>query len=65
MPLVQELLGYMGVEPGRIRFDWVSASESGRFAQVVADLTEAVRALGPYGGPCQSPCPRFQRTSSP
>ena len=32
MPLVQDLLGYLGVEPGRIRFDWVSASESGRFA---------------------------------
>lgn len=48
MPLAQELLQYLGVEPGRIRFDWVSAAESGRFAQVVQSLTEQVRALGPY-----------------
>ena len=48
MPLVQELLQYLGLEPERIRFDWVSAAESGRFAQVVQSLTEQVRALGPY-----------------
>jgi F420-non-reducing hydrogenase iron-sulfur subunit len=48
MPLAQELLEYMGVEPGRVRFDWVSAAESGRFAQVVQSLTEQVRALGPF-----------------
>jgi len=48
MPLAQELLEYMGVEPARIRFDWVSAAESGRFAQVVQSLTEQVRALGPF-----------------
>jgi F420-non-reducing hydrogenase iron-sulfur subunit len=48
MPLAQELLNYMGVEPGRIRFDWVSAAESGRFAEVVQSLTEQVRALGPF-----------------
>jgi len=48
MPLAQELLQYLGLEPERIRFDWVSAAESGRFAQVVQSLTEQVRALGPY-----------------
>jgi coenzyme F420-reducing hydrogenase delta subunit len=48
MPLAQELLAYMGVEPGRVRFDWVSAAESGRFAQIVQSLTEQVRALGPF-----------------
>jgi coenzyme F420-reducing hydrogenase delta subunit len=48
MPLAQDLLDFMGVEPERIRFDWVSASESSRFAQMVSELTEAVRRLGPY-----------------
>jgi F420-non-reducing hydrogenase iron-sulfur subunit len=48
MPLAQELLDFMGVEPARIRFDWVSAAESGRFAQVVQSLTEQVRAVGPF-----------------
>jgi F420-non-reducing hydrogenase iron-sulfur subunit len=48
MPLAQELLQYLGIEPERIRFDWVSAAESGRFAQVVQSLTDKVRALGPF-----------------
>ncbi len=47
LPLLREFLGYLGIEPERVRIDWVSASESGRFAQVVQELTEKVRALGP------------------
>ena len=65
MPLAQELLGFLGVAPGRIRFDWVSASESGRFAQVVAELTEAVRALGPYGRPAPIVCPTLPTECEP
>lgn len=51
LPLAQDLLAHLGVEPDRIRFDWVSASESARFAGVVAELTDAVRRLGPYPRP--------------
>ncbi len=49
LPLLRDFLGYLGIEPERVRIDWVSASESGRFAQVVQELTEEVRALGPLG----------------
>ncbi len=45
--LLKSLLDYMGVEPGRVQFSWVSASEGIRFAQVVKEVTESVRALGP------------------
>jgi F420-non-reducing hydrogenase iron-sulfur subunit len=65
MPLVQELLGYLGVEPGRIRFDWVSASESGRFAEVVSEVTEAVRKLGPYGRPSPIAVPMLPTDIAP
>jgi coenzyme F420-reducing hydrogenase delta subunit len=49
LPLLREFLGYLGIEPDRVRIDWVSASESGRFAEVVQELTAKVRALGPMG----------------
>lgn len=45
--VMRELLVFVGVEPERIRLDWVSASEGARFAKVVGEFTEAVRRLGP------------------
>ncbi|MHC4581111.1 MAG: hydrogenase iron-sulfur subunit, partial [Planctomycetota bacterium] len=36
-----------GIEPERFRLEWVSASEGPRFAEVITDMTENVRALGP------------------
>ncbi|MCE5259954.1 MAG: hydrogenase iron-sulfur subunit [Chloroflexi bacterium] len=45
--LLQRYLEYLGVEPGRVQFSWVSASEGARFAEVVTQVTESVRALGP------------------
>ncbi|MCX5676581.1 MAG: hydrogenase iron-sulfur subunit, partial [Planctomycetota bacterium] len=41
------LLEDFGLEPERFRLEWVSASEGPRFAQVMTDMVEAVRALGP------------------
>jgi F420-non-reducing hydrogenase iron-sulfur subunit len=45
--LLKSLLEYVGVEEGRVQFAWVSAAEGGKFAQLIADVTESVRALGP------------------
>jgi len=45
--LAKNLLEYVGVEPGRVQFSWVSASEGGRFAALIAQVTEDVRKLGP------------------
>jgi F420-non-reducing hydrogenase small subunit len=36
-----------GIEPARLRLAWASASEGERFARIVTELTEALRALGP------------------
>lgn len=47
MPLLKRLLKEYGIEPERIRLEWVSASEGQRFAEVVNAITEDVRALGP------------------
>jgi F420-non-reducing hydrogenase iron-sulfur subunit len=45
--LLKPLLAQMGVDPRRVRLEWVSASEGERFAHVVREFTEEVRALGP------------------
>lgn len=41
------LLEDFGLEPDRFRLEWVSASEGAKFAEVMQDYTEKVRALGP------------------
>ena len=41
------MLDDLGIERDRYRLEWISASEGGRFAQVMKDFTERVRALGP------------------
>jgi len=37
----------IGMEPERVRLEWISASEGGKFAALVREMTEQVRQLGP------------------
>lgn len=45
--LLKKLLSTAGIEPERVQFTWVSASEGGRFASVVTDVTDKVKKIGP------------------
>ena len=45
--ILSRLLDYVGLEKGRVTFTWISASEGGRFAELVTEITEAIRKLGP------------------
>ena len=45
--LLKSLLDFVGIEEGRIQFSWVSASEGVKFARLIAEVTEKVKALGP------------------
>ncbi|MBM3152455.1 MAG: hydrogenase iron-sulfur subunit [Chloroflexi bacterium] len=47
IPALHALMTYAGLEPERLRLDWVSASEGERFSKIATEFTEAVRALGP------------------
>ena len=38
---------YMGIEPGRLHFSWISSAESTKFVEVAREVTSAVKALGP------------------
>jgi len=44
---IELMLEDFGIEPERFRLEWVSASEGPKFAEVVANMTETVRSLGP------------------
>jgi F420-non-reducing hydrogenase iron-sulfur subunit len=46
-PLLKHVLKDYGVDDDRVRLEWVSASEGQHFADIVTDMTERVRALGP------------------
>ena len=50
VPLLRNLLGYVGINPERLRLDWVSAAEAPKFARVTKEFVEAVRELGPLSG---------------
>lgn len=45
--LLQKYIQQMGIESGRLRLEWISASEGKQFAQLVNEMTEQVRHLGP------------------
>jgi len=44
---LKKILGYAGIEPERLRLEWISASEGERFAEVVKEFTETIRGLPP------------------
>ena len=48
MALLKKTLSQLGIEDERVRLDWVSASEGDRFVSIVDDMTEKIRALGPF-----------------
>jgi F420-non-reducing hydrogenase iron-sulfur subunit len=49
--LIQRTCTDLGIEPERVRLEWISASEGERFAGVVDEMTEQVRVLGPLRWP--------------
>lgn len=48
VPILIKLLEQFGIEPQRLRLEWVSASEGDRFAALVNEMTEQIRELGPF-----------------
>lgn len=46
--LFRELLDVLGFDLRRIHFTWISAAEGKKWQQVIIDITEQTRQLGPY-----------------
>lgn len=51
--LLRRMMEDMGIEPERLRLEWISASEGDRVKKVVNEMTEQIRALGPLRLPEQ------------
>ncbi len=45
--LLKKTLEEFGIEPERLRLEWVSASEGDKFAAVVRDMVAQIKKLGP------------------
>jgi len=45
--LLRKMLRQFGVEPERVRLEWISASEAERSRDVTTQFTEQIRQLGP------------------
>ena len=45
--LLRRVLKDYGIEPERLRLEWISASEGDKFAAVVRDMVDEVKKLGP------------------
>jgi F420-non-reducing hydrogenase iron-sulfur subunit len=48
--MFRELCNFVGLQPERLHFSWVSAAEGAKFVDVVTKVTEAVRSVGPFPG---------------
>ncbi len=44
---MKPFLGAVGIQPERLRLEWIGASEGPKFAETVRSFTETVRGLGP------------------
>jgi F420-non-reducing hydrogenase iron-sulfur subunit len=45
--MLKKLLEQFGLEPERLRLEWVSASEGSRFATIIKDMVNEIKKLGP------------------
>ena len=45
--MTRELTRILGLEPARLRLEWISSAEGVRFAEVAREFTEQIKSLGP------------------
>ncbi len=44
--MARSLIALLGIEPQRLRLEWISAAEGARFAKIVSEFTDQIRELG-------------------
>jgi len=45
--VLSEMMDELGLEKGRLRLEWISATEGERFASIIKEMVEQVKKLGP------------------
>lgn len=43
----EALVDVLGIEPERLRLEWISSAEGTKFAEVATKFTEVIQSLGP------------------
>jgi F420-non-reducing hydrogenase iron-sulfur subunit len=46
--MTRELMDLVGIDQGRLRLEWISSAEGGRFAEIITEFTNQVREQGPF-----------------
>jgi F420-non-reducing hydrogenase iron-sulfur subunit len=46
--MMKLVLKNFGIDPGRLRLEWISASEAEKYAKVSLEFAEEIRKLGPF-----------------
>ena len=44
----RELMTFLGIDPRRFKISWVSAAEGAKWSSLVKEITDEVKALGPF-----------------
>jgi len=45
--MTSELVKILGIDLSRIRLEWISSAEGGRFAKIATEFTHQILSLGP------------------
>jgi F420-non-reducing hydrogenase iron-sulfur subunit len=45
--MVKRLMEQLGIDPRRLRLEWISAAEGDKFAKTIREMTEDLKKLGP------------------
>ncbi len=45
--VLRYLMAQLGLEPERLRLEWISAAEGDKFARTIRDMTEQLQKIGP------------------
>ena len=45
--MLKKLIEQLGIEPERLRLEWISAAEGDKFAKTIREMTEDLKKLGP------------------
>lgn len=49
MHICKRILAHIGVNPNRLRLEWLSSSEGIRYAEIMTDFSSQLKQLGPLG----------------
>ncbi len=47
MAVIKNLLAFTGIDPARLRVEWVSSAEAPKLVEIVTDFSNQIKDLGP------------------